>query len=331
MSFDLKRRDFITLLGSAAAAWPFAGRAQQQTMPVVGFLHVAFPGPYAQQLAAFRQGLKQSGFVEGQNVAIEYRWANNENDRLPELAAELVRRRVDLIVAVGGPPSALAAKTASSTIPIVLVFGADPVQLGLVESLNRPGGNVTGVTFLTTELMAKRLEVLCELVPQATTIGYLADPRSPSSEGMLRDTLEGAGVLGRKLAVMEARNDRDLEPAFATFVERQAQALVVAPSQLFDSNRDQLVALAARHKMPTIYQTRDYVVDGGLMSYGANYEDTFRVGGLYVGQILKGDKPANLPFQQATKLELVINLKTAKALGLKVPMSMMIRADEMID
>jgi ABC-type uncharacterized transport system substrate-binding protein len=264
-------------------------------------------------------------------VAIEYRWANNEIDRLPELAADLVRRRVDLIVAAGGPPSALAAKASSSTIPIVLVFGADPVGLGLVESLNRPGGNVTGVTFLTTELMAKRLEFLRELIPQATTIAYLADPRSPSSGGMLRDTLAAAGVLGRKLVVVEAHSDRDFEPAFATFVERQAGALVVAPSQLFDSNRDQLVALAARHKMPTIYQAREYVVDGGLMSYGASYGDTFRVGGIYVGQILKGDKPANLPFQQATKLELVINLKTAKALGLEVPLSMMIRADEMTE
>jgi putative ABC transport system substrate-binding protein len=205
------------------------------------------------------------------------------------------------------------------------------VGLGLVESLNRPGGNVTGVTFLTTELMAKRLEFLRELIPQATTIAYLADPRSPSSGGMLRDTLAAAGVLGRKLVVVEAHSDRDFEPAFATFVERQAGALVVAPSQLFDSNRDQLVALAARHKMPTIYQAREYVVDGGLMSYGASYGDTFRVGGIYVGQILKGDKPANLPFQQATKLELVINLKTAKALGLEVPLSMMIRADEMTE
>ena len=327
----MKRREFITLLGGAAAAWPLFARAQQPAMPVVGFLHIAFPGPYTQQLAAFRQGLKQSGYVEGQNVAIEYRWANNEIDRLPELAADLVRRRVDLIVAAGGPPSALAAKASSSTIPIVLVFGADPVGLGLVESLNRPGGNVTGVTFLTTELMAKRLEFLRELIPQATTIAYLADPRSPSSGGMLRDTLAAAGVLGRKLVVVEAHSDRDFEPAFATFVERQAGALVVAPSQLFDSNRDQLVALAARHKMPTIYQAREYVVDGGLMSYGASYGDTFRVGGIYVGQILKGDKPANLPFQQATKLELVINLKTAKALGLEVPLSMMIRADEMTE
>ena len=280
-------------------------------------------------MVAFRQGLKQSGYVEGQNVAIEYRWAQNEYDRLPELAADLVRRRVALIVAAGGPPSALAAKAATSTIPIVLVFGADPVRLGLVASLNRPGGNVTGVTFLTTELMAKRIELLRELIPQATTVAYLADQRSVPE--MLRDTLAAGGVLGPQIVVVEARSDRDFEPAFATFVERQAGALVVSPSQLFDSNRDQLLTLAARHKIPAIYQAREFVVDGGLMSYGASYGDTFRVGGLYAGQILKGEKPSNLPFQQATKLEFVINLKTAKALGLEVPLSLMIRADEMME
>jgi putative tryptophan/tyrosine transport system substrate-binding protein len=327
----VRRREFITLLGGAAVAGPFAARAQQPPMPVVGFLHVAFPGPYAQQLVAFRQGLKQSGYVEGQNVAIEYRWAQNEYERLPELVADLIRRRVALIVAAGGPPSALAAKAATSTIPIVLIFGADPVRLSLVDSLNRPGGNVTGITFLTTELMAKRLELLRELIPQATTIAYLADARTVTSEEMLRDALAAGGALGRELAVVAARSDRDFEPAFSTFVERQAGALVVAPSQLYDSNRDQLVVLAARYKIPAIYQAREYVVDGGLMSYGASYGDTFRVGGLYVGQILKGEKPSHLPFQQATKLELVINLKTAKALGLEVPLSLMIRADEMID
>jgi putative ABC transport system substrate-binding protein len=327
----MKRRQFIALLGGAAAAWPLAAHAQQSAMPVIGFLHAAFPGPYTQQLVAFRQGLKQSGYVEGQNVAIEYRWANNENDRLPELAADLVRRQVALIVAAGGPPSALAAKTATSTIPIVLVFGADAVRLGLVASLNRPGGNITGVTFLTTELMAKRLELLRELIPHATTVAYLVDPRSVTGQEMLRDTLAAAGVLGRQIAVVEARSDRDFEPAIATFVERQAGALVVGPSQLFDSNRDQLLALAARHKIPAIYQAREYVLDGGLMSYGASYGDAYRVGGLYVGQILKGDKPANLPVQQATKFELVINLKTARTLGLEVPLSLMIRADELIE
>ena len=327
----MKRREFITLIGGAAMTWSQGVRAQQPAMPVVGFLHVAFPGPFTQQLVAFRQGLKQSGYVEGRNVAIEYRWANNENDRLPELAADLVRRQVALIVSAGGVPSALAAKAATSTIPIVLVVGFDPVRLGLVASLARPGGNVTGVTFLTTELMAKRLDLLRELIPQATTVGYLADLRSVTGQEMLRDTLAAAGVLGRQIAVVEARSSRDFEPAFATFVERRAGALVVAASALFDSNRDELVALAARHKLPAIYQARELVSAGGLMSYGANLVDAFRLGGLYVGQILKGEKPANLPVQQATKIELVINLTTAKTLGLEVPLSLMIRADEMIE
>jgi putative ABC transport system substrate-binding protein len=331
MQFEqLKRRKFMTLLGSAAV-WPLAARAQQAAKPVIGFLHPAFPAPYTEQLAAFRQGLKQAGYVEGQNVAIEYRWANNENDRLPELAADLVRRQAALIVAAGGPPSALAAKAASSRIPIVIVFGADPVRLGLISSLNQPGGNVTGVTFLTTELMAKRIELLRELVPQVTTVAYLADPRSGASEGMLGETLAAADALGKKLVVAEARGDRDFEAAFSTFVQRQTGALVVAPSQLFDSNRDQIVALAARHRLPAIYQAREFVVHGGLMSYGASYTDAFRVGGLYSGQILKGDKPDNLPFQQATKLELIVNLKTAKALGLELPLSLMIRADETVE
>jgi putative ABC transport system substrate-binding protein len=326
----IRRREFITLLGGAAA-WPFAARAQRSALPTIGFLHVAFPDRYAQQLAAFRLGLKQIGYIEGQNLAIEYRWAHNENERLSELALDLVRRQVTLIVAAGGPPSALAAKAATSTIPIVLVFGADPVRLGLAASLSRPRGNITGVTFLTTELMAKRLELLRELCPQAATVGYLADPRSPSNEGMVRDTLAAASALGWELAVVEARSDRDFEPAFETFAKRRAGALVIAPSQLFDSNRDQLIALVARHKLPAIYHAREYVTDGGLMSYGASYGDTFRVGGLYAGQILKGENAANLPFQQATKLELVINLKTAKTLGLEVPLSLMIRADELTD
>jgi putative ABC transport system substrate-binding protein len=259
----MKRREFITLIGGAAMACSQGVRAQQPAMPVIGFLHVAFPGQYAQHLVAFRQGLKQSGYVEGQNVAIEYRWANNDNNRLPELAADLVRRQMALIVAAGGSPSALAAKAATSTIPIVLVFGSDPVRLGLAASLNQPGGNVTGVTFLTTELMAKRLELLRELIPQATTIACLADLRFVMGQEMLRDTLAAAGVLGRQIAVVEARSERDFDPAFATFVERQAGALIVTASQLFDSNRDRLVALAALHKMPTIYQGREYVLDGG--------------------------------------------------------------------
>jgi putative ABC transport system substrate-binding protein len=300
-------------------------------MPVIGFMHAALPNSHAHVVSAFRQGLKQSGYVEGQNVAIEYRWAENQNDRLPELAIDLVRRQVAVLVSAGGAPSALAAKGATSTIPIVLVFGSDPVKLGLVASLSRPGGNVTGVTFITTELMAKRLDLLRELIPQANTVAYLADLRSIAGEDMLRDMQAAASTLKLQLAVMEARNDRDFEPAFAAFIERQASALVVGASSLFDSNRDKLVALAARHKLPAIYQAREYVSDGGLMSYGASYADAFRLGGLYVGQILKGVNPGDLPVEQSVRIETVINLKTAKALDLEVPLSLLIRADELIE
>jgi putative ABC transport system substrate-binding protein len=300
-------------------------------MPVIGFMHAALPNSHAHVVSAFRQGLKQSGYVEGQNVAIEYRWAENQNDRLPELAIDLVRRQVAVLVSAGGAPSALAAKGATSTIPIVLVFGSDPVKLGLVASLSRPGGNVTGVTFITTELMAKRLDLLRELIPQANTVAYLADLRSIAGEDMLRDMQAAASTLKLQLAVMEARNDRDFEPALAAFIERQASALVVGASSLFDSNRDKLVALAARHKLPAIYQAREYVSDGGLMSYGASYADAFRLGGLYVGQILKGVNPGDLPVEQSVRIETVINLKTAKALDLEVPLSLLIRADELIE
>ena len=326
----MRRREVIALFGGAAAAWPLTVRAQQPALPVIGFLSSRAPDDAPELLAAFLQSLKDAGFVEGQNVTIEYRFAGNQNERLPALAAELVHRQVT-VIAAPTTPAALAAKAATATIPIVVATAGDPVRLGLVASLNRPGGNVTGVTFLTTELMAKRLELLRELVPQATTVAYLADVQAVPGQEMVRDTLAAAGVLGRQIAVVEARSDHDFEPAFATFVERRAGALVVAASQLFDSNRDQLLALAARHKMPAIYQAREFVLDGGLMSYGASYGDTFRLGGLYAGQILKGEKPSNLPVQQATKFELVINLKTAKALGLEVPLSLMIRADEVIE
>ena len=326
----MRRRQFITLLGGAAA-WPLAARAQQPSMPVVGFLHSSSSTPHTHELTAFRQGLKESGYIESQNVAIEYRWAENEYDRLPELAADLVRRQVAVLVAAGGAPPAVAVKAATSTIPIVLVFGSDPVRLGLVASLSRPGGNVTGVTFLATELMAKRLDLLRELVPQATVVAYLADTRFVTGQEMLRDVLSAASTLGRKVAVVEVHSDRDFDQSFATFVERQAGALVVSASALFDSNRDRLVALAARHKLPAIYQAREYALDGGLMTYGANYGDAFRLGGRYVGQILKGVKPADLPVEQLSRFELVINMKTAKTLGLDVPPTLLIRADELIE
>jgi len=327
----IKRRDFVSLLGGAAAAWPLAARAQQTPMPVVGFMHAGVATAHTHVVAALRLGLKESGYVEGRNLAIEYRWANNENDRLPELAADLVRRQVAVIAATGGVPSAQAAKAATSTIPIVLAIGADPVRVGLVASLNRPGGNVTGVTFTTTELMAKRLDLLRELVPQAATVAYLADTRSVVGQEMLSEILVAAGVLGRQLAVAEVRSEYEFEAAFASFVERRSGALVVGASVLFDSHRDKLVALAARHKVPAIYQAREYALEGGLMSYGASYQDAFRLAGRYVGQILKGANPADLPVEQSSRFELVINMKTAKTLGLDFPPTLLIRAEELIE
>ena len=331
----MRRRDFITLLGGATVAWPLAARGQQPAMPVIGFLHSGPADPYMHEVTAFRQGLKQSGYVEGQNVAIEYRWANEEIGRLPELASDLVSREVAVLVAAGGAPTAVAAHAATSTIPIVLAFGSDPVRLGLAASLSRPGGNVTGATFRTVELMAKRLDLLRELVPQATTIAYLEyaayDQRTITAQDMLDDLLAAARVLGRQVVLAAAHGEGDFEPAFANFVQRGASGLVVGASSLFDTRRGKLIALAARHHMPAIYQAREYVLDGGLMSYGANYRDAFRVAGLYVGQILKGAKPADLPFDQSARFELMINLKTAQALGIEVPLSLLIRADELID
>jgi putative ABC transport system substrate-binding protein len=328
----MRRRDFITVLGGAAAR-PLVARAQQPAMPVIGFLDSRSPDTISDLLREFRQGLKAAGYVEGQNVAIEYRWAENENNRLPELATDLVRRQVAVIVSGGGAPSALAAKAATSTIPIVLVFGSDPVRLGLVASLSRPGGNITGVTFVTSELVAKRLDLLCELVPQATTIAYLSPEtgRTVTTQDMSHDMLAAAAKLGRQLVVVEARSDRDYEAAFATFVERRSGALVVGSSSIFDGDRDRLVALAARHKLPAIYQVREYALAGGLMSYGASYGPAFRMGGRYVGQVLKGVKPANLPVEQSSLFEFVINMKTAKALALDVPPTLLIRADELIE
>jgi putative tryptophan/tyrosine transport system substrate-binding protein len=327
----MRRRDFIKGIVGSAAAWPLAARAQQQVMPVVGFLNLGSAVPLAYLASAFREGLKQFGYIEGQNVAIEYRWANNEPDRLPELAADLVHRHVAVIIAMGTNLPGLAAKAATSTIPIVFVSGSDPVRDGLVDKFDRPGGNVTGVSFRTQELVPKRLDLLRELVPQATTIAHIADPRIPGAAETLRNLLDTAGTLGRQVVVAEARNERDFEPAFAMFVDRQVGALVVGASVLFDGHRDEIVALAKRYKIPAVYQDRQYVVDGGLMSYGANFVAIFRLGGRYVGQILKGVKPADLPVEQPTLFELVINTKTAKTLGLDVPPTLLIRADELIE
>jgi ABC-type uncharacterized transport system substrate-binding protein len=324
----MRRREFITLIGGGAAAWPFAARAQQPGMPVIGFLHLGSPQPYAPMVAAFLQGLSEAGFVEARNVAIEYRWAENQTDRLPAMAADLVRRGVDVIAPAGGPASVRAAKAATTTIPIVFSLGSDPVKMGFVDSLNRPGGNVTGVTFLANELEAKQLDLLSELVPRADAIAYLVNPSNPNTATAVR----AAGqVLGRRIHVFNASTERDLDLAFAGLGHQRAGALLISPDPLFTSRRGQIVTLALRHAMPTMYQFREFVAAGGLISYGVDLKDTYRQHGIYVGRILKGARPADLPVVQPTKFELVINLKTAKALGLTIPQSILLRADEVIE
>jgi putative tryptophan/tyrosine transport system substrate-binding protein len=332
MVVDIGRRQFMILLGGAAAAWPLAVRAQQTEMPVVGFLSSRSPDESKHLVAAFRAGLQTGGgYVEGQNVTIEYRWAEGQYGRLPELAIDLVRLGVVVLVATGGEPSALAAKAATSTIPIVFSIGGDPVKFGLVASLGRPGGNTTGVSLLTTAPEGKRLGLLKELAPGAGVFGVLINPNSPAAEAQVRALQEAASAIGRQIQIANAGSDPELAAAFATLVQQRATALLVTADPFFDTRRDRIVALAGRFKLPAIYQFRDYAVAGGLMSYGINITDGYRQVGVYTGQILKGAKPADLPVQQPTKFELVINLKTANTLGVKISDNLLSIADEVIE
>jgi putative tryptophan/tyrosine transport system substrate-binding protein len=327
----MQRREFITLIGGAAAAWPVAARAQQPAMPVVGFLSSRSPTESASVVAAFRQGLQESGYIDGQNAKIEFRWADGHYDRLPILASELVTRQVALIAATGDVVSALAAKGAAPTLPIVFVIGGDPVSFNLVASFNRPGGNITGVSLVTNALGAKRLGLLHDLVPNAAVIGLLVNPDNPNAGPMRKDVQEAAHVTGQQIYVVNAKNERDFEPAFGVLVQQRAGGLVVASDPYLLSQREQLVALSARHTIPTIYEFREFVAAGGLMSYGSNVAGAYRQAGVYSGRILKGEKPADLPVVQSTKFEFVINLKTAKTSGLTVPQGLLNAADEVIE
>ncbi len=326
----MKRRELMILLGGAVITWPFAGRAQQKAMPVIGSLSSRSLGDSAPFVASFYQGLSETGYIEGQNLAIEFRWAEGHYDRLPALAAELVRRKVD-VIAAQAIPAARAAKNATSTIPIVFELGTDPVGDGLVASLARPGGNLTGVTFMNVELMPKRLELLSELVPRAGVIALLVDPNNANAERVMQVAQEAARAKGVQLLMLKAGSESDIDAAFASLVQLHAGALLVGPDPFFNSRREQLVALASRHAVPAIYEWREFAVSGGLISYGSSFAAIYRQLGIYAGKILKGAKPADLPVEQPTRFELVINLKTAKALGLTVPQAILARADEVIE
>jgi putative ABC transport system substrate-binding protein len=328
----MERRKFVTLLGGASVAWPFAARAQQPAMPVIGFLGIGSPDKDANRVRAFRQGLSEVGYVQGQNLAIEFRWAEGYSDGLPALAADLVRRKVMAIFTTGGLPPALAAKAATTTIPIVFVIGGDPVRLGLVASLNQPGGNLTGVTTMGTEIGPKRLELLHQLVPTATEVALLVNPSSPTlAESQSQDHQAAARSLGLKLQVVHASNDRELDVVFETLGNLRAGALVIGGDGFFNNRIEQIAAMTLRHTIPAIYQYREFAAAGGLLSYGGSLTDMYRLAGVYTGRILKGEKPADLPVQQSTKVELIINLKTAKALGIDVPPTLLVRADEVIE
>ena len=326
----MRRREFISLIGSVAATWPLAARAQQSAMPVIGFLQGASPDGYAPMVSSFRRGLKETGYVEGQNVAIEFRWANGQYDRLAGLARELIRRPVSVLAATSTPAN-LVAKAATRTIPIVFTAGGDPVKLGLVASLNRPGGNITGVTSLAEELAPKRLQLAHELVPTANVIGLLLNPTNPNAESNARESQAAAATFGVQLSVLHASTEAELDDAFTIFRNTRAGVLVIGGDAFFNSHAKQLAALTIRHSVPAIFQYGDFTAAGGLISYGGSITDNYRLAGVYVGRILNGEKPADLPVLQSTKVELIINLKAAKALGITVPQSLQSRADEVIE
>ncbi len=327
----MRRRNFITLLGGAAVAWPLAAHAQQPTTPVIGFLSARSPAEAASVLAAFRQGLGETGHFEGKNVAIEYRWAEGQYNRLPALAAELVSHQVTVIAATGGEPSALAAKAATATIPIIFTVGGDPVAAGLVASLNRPGGKLTGTTIMALQLGPKRLELLRQLLPNATAMTMLINPAFPTTSAEARELQDAARSLGLQMNVQNASTESQIDMAFTNIVQQRASALIVATDPFLLGQRDQLVRLAARHAIPTMYFLREFVEAGGLMSYGPNIANEYRQAGVYTGRVLKGEKPADLPVMQPTKFDLVINLKTTKALGLTMPQNLLVAADEVIE
>ena len=326
----MKRREFITLLGGAAA-WPAAASAQQSAMPVIGILASVSPAPYASYIAAVKEGLRQTGYVEGRNVAIEYRWAEGQYDRLPQQAIKLVDRGIAVIVLVGGGPTTAAAKAATATIPIVFVTGEDPVKSGAVASLNRPGGNATGVSLLTVAMEAKRLQLLHELMPNAAVVAIIVNPNNPQADEQLQELQAAARTLGVQVEAFKAGTPSEIDAAFAKLVERRASALHIAADAFFNTRREQFVVLSARHALPAIFHFREFAAAGGLMSYGPSLTDAYRQEGIYVGRILKGEKPAEMPVQQAVKIELVINMQTARALGLTVPLPLLGRADEVIE
>jgi putative ABC transport system substrate-binding protein len=326
----MKRRDFITLLGGAAAAWPLAARAQQTAMPVIGFLGSSSAADRARLVTAFRQGVRETGYVEGQNVAIEYRWAQDQYDRLPDLAADLVRRQV-AVIAAHDSPSAIVAKAATTTIPIVFASGGDPVKLGLVASLNRPGGNVTGITFIVAELGAKQLGLLHELQPGAVRVAVLVDPNYPLTESFVSDIRAAASSIRKQIEVLEAPTGRDIDAVFPSLAQKPVDALLVGPGSLLYNRRVQIVTLATYHRVPAIYSQREWAEAGGLMSYGTSLSDAYRQAGVYTGRVVKGEKPADLPVIQSVKFEFAINLNTAKAFGLSFPPGLLAIADEVIE